>query len=515
MSTLPKKRKPGEDEGDAPQEPPHTLGATLRRLGPGMIVAGSIVGSGELIATTKVGAEAGFWLLWIVVLGCVVKVFTQVEFGRYTIAWSETPLKALNKVPGPRIKVNWLVWYWAVMTVLILSQQGGIVGGVGQALAISRPLTEEGIAYNQLQDAWIDAKVSLAIAQGEAEDDATLADFQQDVDALAAQITAADEPQDAYLWATLIAVFTAVLLYVGRYRFIQVLATVLVASFTVVTVATLILLQSTDWAVQSTELVDGLRFRLPPAVEGLSTNPLATALAAFGLIGLGSAELIMYPYWCLEKGYARWVGPRNQTDRWAARAQGWMRVLHTDAWTSMVVYTFATVAFYLLGAAVLGRTGLNPAGSEMIRTLAEMYVPVFGTWASHVFLFGAFAVLYSTFFVAAAGMSRMVADALGVYGIIDGSEATRFRWTRIISTAWPLVALAVYLFVRAPVAMVLASGIAQAVMLPMLGFAVLFFRYRRCDARLKPSRLWDAMLWLSFGGFLLVGGWSLYSTFWG
>jgi hypothetical protein len=151
----------------------------------------------------------------------------------------------------------------------------------------------------------------------------------------------------------------------------------------------------------------------------------------------------------------------------------------------------------------------------MIRTLAEMYVPVFGTWASHVFLFGAFAVLYSTFFVAAAGMSRMVADALGVYGLIDGSDATRFRWTRIISTAWPLVALAVYLFVRAPVAMVLASGIAQAIMLPMLGFAVLFFRYRRCDARLKPSRLWDAMLWLSFGGFLLVGGWSLYSTFWG
>ena len=187
-------------------------------------------------------------------------------------------------------------------------------------------------------------------------------------------------------------------------------------------------------------------------------------------------------------------------------------MLYTDAWASMLVYTVATVTFYLLGAAVLGRTGLNPAGKDMIRTLSEMYVPVFGSWASGVFLFGAFAVLYSTFFVTAAGYSRMVADVLGLFGLIAGTEAARLRWIRIISVAWPLGALVVYLFVRAPVAMVLASGIAQAVMLPMLGFAALYFRYRRSDAALRPGRLWDGMLWLSFVGFLIVGFWSLYST---
>ena len=67
------------------QSPPRGVFSTLRRLGPGLIVAGSIVGSGELIATTKVGAEAGFTLLWLIVLGCVVKVFTQVEFGRSAV----------------------------------------------------------------------------------------------------------------------------------------------------------------------------------------------------------------------------------------------------------------------------------------------------------------------------------------------------------------------------------------------------------------------------------------------
>lgn len=499
-------------ESDGLQDPPRSLGAILKRLGPGMIVAGSIVGSGELIATTKVGAEAGFWLLWLVLIGCVIKVFTQVELGRHTITTGETTLKALDSVPGPRFKVSWVVWYWAIMTALILSQQGGIIGGVGQALTISQPLTEAGVAYNQAQDAWVQAKVDLALAQAQNADAATLQSLAAELGDREAQIAQTEEPSDAYLWASLIAVLTSFVLYFGRYQLVQTVATVLVGSFTLVTIVTLVLLQSTDWAVQPSDVASGLQFRVPPLVEGLARNPIATALAAFGIIGLGSGELIMYPYWCLEKGYARFTGTHDGSPGWIERAKGWMRVLYTDAWVSMLVYTFATVAFYLLGAAVLGRTGLNPSGADMIRTLAEMYVPVFGEWAQGVFLFGAFAVLYSTFFVVAASYSRIVADALGVFGLIDTSEASREKWTRILSVAWPLLALVVYLFVRAPVAMVLASGVAQAVMLPMLALAALFFRYRRSEKALQPGRVWDVLLWLSFIAFIVVGGWSLYSA---
>ena len=53
------------------ETPPTAIGGMLRRLGHGLIVAGSIVGSGELIATTKTGAEAGFWLLWLI-YACLV-----------------------------------------------------------------------------------------------------------------------------------------------------------------------------------------------------------------------------------------------------------------------------------------------------------------------------------------------------------------------------------------------------------------------------------------------------------
>ncbi len=99
-----------DNSAEQPIEPPVHLIGVIRYIGPGLIIAGSIVGSGELIATTKAGAEAGFTLLWLILIGCVVKVFAQIEFGRYAIISGKTTLDALDEVPGPRIKGrgNWL-----------------------------------------------------------------------------------------------------------------------------------------------------------------------------------------------------------------------------------------------------------------------------------------------------------------------------------------------------------------------------------------------------------------------
>ena len=162
-------------DGAAPaiEHPPQRIGGIMRQLGPGVILAASIVGSGELIATTKTGAQAGFYLLWLIVIGCVIKIFAQVEFGRYAISTGKATMAALDEVPGPRFRANWLVrrlsaifvpkrrqpsvapsfeahwilWYWLVMFVVGLAQLGGIVGGVGQALAINAPLNG---SFNEL-----------------------------------------------------------------------------------------------------------------------------------------------------------------------------------------------------------------------------------------------------------------------------------------------------------------------------------------------------------------------------
>lgn len=502
------------------QSPPETAAGILGRLGPGMIIAASIVGSGELIATTKTGAQAGFWLLWLIVIGCLIKVFVQVEFGRFAIIEGRTSMEGINAVPGPRLHVNWLVWYWLLMFVVGLGQLGGIVGVVGESLAISFPLTGDKEASfrlhhemaqyrRELRKAWAAAGLPTKTDLDSADMRSKRAEIERRIATRLGQAPHAQPDGYTYddvYWSWIITVVTAVLLVNGRYALIQHVATFLVAGFTAVTVFNVFALQTHDaWAMHWQDFKQAFSFRLPPAEEGSALAPLVTALATFGIIGVGASELVAYPYWCLERGYARFTGPRDLSSAWAQRARGWMRVMRWDAWMSMVIYTFATVAFYLLGAGVLNREGLDVAGSQIVYTLAQMYVPIFGRWAGPVFLFGAFAVLYSTFFVATAGNSRIAADAVRVFRLGARTENGRLRLVRFFCGIFPFISVTIYTLNKNPVHLVLVSGLIQSIMLPMLAGAAIYFRYYHCDERIRPGRLWDLFLWLSSLGMLVTG----------
>ncbi|MFM8579680.1 MAG: transmembrane Mn(2+) transporter, partial [Planctomycetaceae bacterium] len=151
--------KPGTD-------PPRTLLSAVSYLGPGIILASAIVGSGELIATTRVGAEAGFVLLWLILIGCAIKVAAQVEIGRATLTWGRTPLVAFDDVPGPRFAGRgWIYWGWALMTILIIVQQGGILIGVAQSLAAGIPLSDEAREWNRVHDEAAAARIDEAAAR--------------------------------------------------------------------------------------------------------------------------------------------------------------------------------------------------------------------------------------------------------------------------------------------------------------------------------------------------------------
>ena len=104
-----------------------------------MVLAASIVGSGELIATTTLGAQVGFAALWIILVSCAIKPVVQGELGRYTVATGHTGLEGFNRIPGPRLGVSWLVWGWALTVTLTLLQVGGMYGGVAQVLHLLVP----------------------------------------------------------------------------------------------------------------------------------------------------------------------------------------------------------------------------------------------------------------------------------------------------------------------------------------------------------------------------------------
>jgi Mn2+/Fe2+ NRAMP family transporter len=538
-------QKSNGNPSDLNEPPVHWLGI-LSHLGPGLIIAASIVGSGELIATTITGAKAGLSLLWLIILGCVIKVFAQIEIGRFTLSSGIPTLSALNQVPGPRIqgRGNWLIWYWFVMWFCSIGQLGAIVGGVGQTLAMVQPVTQQGRLFQEI--ATLESKRQLGkvieqveqknLAAGanqatidkpskEVEDPlpteeeilakrrAYLATYGDKKTLSSSDLASIDDkalmdmrlpsPIDDRIWAIPIAIGTSLMLIYGGYNFIQSTATIMVAIFTLVTLGNVVGLQLLPaWQIPMSQWMDGLSFGLP---KGDLWKSLAMAFATIGIIGVGAAELIQYPYWCLEKGYAKRTGKYDGSDAWVRRARGWLRIMQTDIWVSMVIYTVATIGFFVLGAGILHRAGIEPQDSKLLQTLSVMYKPVLGSWAQVTFLLGAFMVLYSTFYVANASHARTFADALSIMSLIGADEPTQTRWVRWLSGLFPMLCLLIYWVMPQPAWLVLLSGSAQAIMLPMLGFSALFFRYRRCLPELRPSKWFDIGLWGSIAILFVIG----------
>lgn len=436
----------------APLPPPTGFWPILRQLGPGLIISANIVGSGELIVAPKLGAASGIDLLWFIVAGCVIKVLVQIELGRYAVARGRTTLEALNEIPGPRFIVSWLVWMWLLMFLATFFQVAGMVGGLA------------GIARVAGMD--LDRRV-VAVAIG---------------------------------------AVTALLLVIGRYKLVERFATILVVAFSICTIIAVVALQRTGFALTMPELARGLSFHLP--------SSFTIAFAAFGVIGVGAAELIYYPYWCLEKGYARNVGLADGTPAWGVRARGWMRVLRIDAWVSCGIYTVATLAFFLLGAAVLHAKGMDVQNADMIPTLSHMYQETFGPWSLPVFLVGAFAVLFSTVFVSTASNTRLVADCAVLFKISrDASPMSRERIIRWSCVLLPVAWVGIFVLWGEPVHLVLVGAVAQGIMLPFLAAAALWLHYRRGDAELRSGLIWQILLWFSALCMAAVGGYQVASRF--
>jgi Mn2+/Fe2+ NRAMP family transporter len=456
-------------------EPPVSLWSALRMIGPGIILAGTIVGSGELLLTTSLGARHGFVFLWLILFSCVIKVFIQIELGRYAISSGKPTLGAINELRGPRIGAHWICWCWLFMMLSTIFQLGAITGTVGQSMNLAFPSVSPQLA-----------SVLDSIAPS-------------------AATTVRDRPE--FPWAFLTCAAAICLLWSGTYRRIEFVTTILVVGVTVLTVVATCALPATKFTVPWTEVWNGLKGRLPP--EGI-----AVAFGVFGITGVGATELFFYPYWCLEKGYARFTGPAEAGEDWERRAKGWIRVMHLDAWTSMVVFTISTLAFYIMGATVLHAQGLQPQGKDMILTLSRMFVDTFGPWTELVFLMGAAAVLFKTLYLSSAGNARLMADFFSLAGFVTYRiPAQRGLIIHRVSVMIPVIALILFVAFREPRWMVVVGGFGQALTLPIISAVTIYFRYCRLDKRIRPALFLDLCMWIAFVSITFVAIYAMHDQY--
>jgi manganese transport protein len=402
------------------KEPPVSFLQKLRFLGPGFILSASIVGSGELIATTTLGAKAGYVAFWIIIVSCLIKVAIQLEFGKHAVLTGETVMSAFNRLPGLRTgKGNWALWTVLFFSLFKAVQLGGMVGGTALVLYMLFP----GVPL--------------------------------------------------FVWVLLIVLLAAILIYRGFYKVIEKISLVMIATFTVATITAVIVLRYTPFSFSWADIAEGLKFRFPPEIATI-------AIGAFGITGVASDEIIAYNYWCIEKGYAAYAGPADGTDAWKKRAQGWINVMYLDAIVAMIIYTSVTAAFYILGAAILhGRTNV-PEGNAVIETLALIYTQSLGPEAKMVYLIGAFFVLFSSVFASLAFFTRLYSDIAGQMGWINFFDQTQRK--KLVSwLAWiiPFVWATLYFFIKLPVIMIITGGLAGSVMLFLVVYVGVRLRKER------------------------------------
>ena len=421
--------------------PPHSFLERVKHLGPSVIVSGSIVGSGELFLTTGLGATTGFVMFWWVFVACWSKSIVQAEITRYCITTGDTYIRAFNRlpgrIPGPHGPVGWPTWLAVTGFFIGIPGLGGIVGGAGQGLEL---LTG------------IPAAISAAI----------------------------------------IAIIAMMILASNSYRYIERVMLALVMGFTAMTILSAVMMQFTEFQLTSDDLATGFTFDFP-------LEHAALAIAMYGYTGVNAAEISAYTYWCVEKGYPKYVGADRDDPGWVARAKGWIKVLHTDVWATLIILTFATVPFFILGAGVLFENGTTPKGMDTIKVLSGMFTETLGPWSIWVFGLGAFFILFSTTLSGIGSGGRVFPDYAIEFGFVNRQAIRRPTWTRIYVVIVPLLAYLLYIgSAQQPILLVQFSATFAAIWLPIQSGGTLWLQKHHMDHRVRPGRPMHIALWATF-----------------
>jgi Mn2+/Fe2+ NRAMP family transporter len=442
----------------------HAFLRSLAAIGPGIVVAGSVIGSGELVNTPVQAAKFGFVLLWVVLLSCVIKYVLQIEIARHCLVHNRTTVEALNICPGPKLRgTSWIALVYMCGYPVTMLTIVGILGALGGLMHGVWPLADS-------------------------------------------------VGRSTQYWGVIMGAAAIAVLWQGWYRHLEMLVMVLVGVFSLSVFAGLFLIQGTPYRITAGDILSGLKFSLD--VDQYRDQVGYAVISLLGALGVAANELFMYPYWVLEKGYARELGD-STSPGWADRARHWIRTIWLDAGLSTLLATLVTAAFFLLGAAVLNRQQIVPEGLEVVEQISQVYTESYGEWSKWIFLIGAFCTLFSTLVVIVAASGRMWADLFSSMRIVNRDDDTSVRRChQIVQVVWVCGLVTAFLLIdKAPADLIIAGHfVLGAVMTPLLMLAICWMAFHT-DRRVRMSRWTAAALVSSVAVILACVGANLYEQY--
>lgn len=300
----------------------------LQTLGPGLLFAGAAVGVSHLVQSTRAGATYGFGLFLVIIVANILK-YPAFAFGpRYAAATGTSLLE------GYRRQGLWALITYAVLTV-------GVMFTVLAAVTV----VTAGLAKNLF---------SLST--------------------------------DVALLSLLLMIVCAVILTLGKYRWLDWIMKFVVSALTLLTVfATILVLPKIDWGAITLWPTSG------------QWN-LQTALFVAALVGWMPSAIdvaVWHSLWTLAK--------RKDTGHEASIKDSML-----DFNIGYFGTAFLAVCFMLLGAGVLYGSGVKLSGSAggFAGQVIGLYTDTLGDWSRYLIGGCAFAVMFSTTLTVTDGFPR-------------------------------------------------------------------------------------------------------------
>lgn len=103
------------------REAPASLGGRLRQVGPGLVVAATGVGAGDMVSSLSAGTAYGTTLIWAIVIGALLKYVLTEGIGRWYMATGETILEGWHSLG------RWASTYFVVYLFLVTLVFGAAV----------------------------------------------------------------------------------------------------------------------------------------------------------------------------------------------------------------------------------------------------------------------------------------------------------------------------------------------------------------------------------------------------
>ncbi|MGD8415507.1 MAG: hypothetical protein PVH91_00475 [Pseudomonadales bacterium] len=309
--------------------PRSRLTALHARIGPGLIFAAAAVGTSHVVQSTRAGAAFGLTLGGLILIVCALKY----PLFRFAADYAAGVGESLVRGYGRQGRVLVLVMFFS-------SAVEAVAATAGISLVSASILK------------WM---LGLEVAD----------------------VTA----------AVVLLVATAVLVAVGRYRFLESLTGVLVILFSVLTLITT--------ALSLPALTQATAPLFPPFP--LNEANWSFAIAVSGWMPIGNTAAIMLAAWILAK------------TRTGARSIAAARLDFNVGYLASVALA---LCFLLIGAAVLHSDGspMPQASAAFVTTFVGLYTSAIGHWSTLLVSTAALAVMYSTMLAIVDGFPRLLGE---------------------------------------------------------------------------------------------------------